>query len=95
MSTSYLNFDGKVMAASAAPQHWLETAYQGQTLVGPAGPDQFTDQLGGSPTFVGGGGEEDNFRCTSMSVSGHCREAAVAAGGEADQGEPKRAAGQR
>ncbi len=65
MSTAYLNFDGKVMAASAAPQHWLATAYQGQTLVGPAGPDQFSDQLGGSPTFIGGGGGDTYYVLTS------------------------------
>ena len=61
MTTAYLNFDGKVMAASAAPQHWLLTTYQNETLTAPAGATQFGDQLGGSPTFVGGGGDDTYY----------------------------------
>ena len=61
MTTAYLNFDGKVMAASAAPQHWLLTTFQNVHLTAPAGATQFGDQLGGSPTFVGGGGDDTYY----------------------------------
>jgi serralysin len=58
MTAVYLNFDGKVMAHSAAPKYWLATTQMGQTLTGPNGPVQFSDQFGGSPTFIGGGGDD-------------------------------------
>jgi VCBS repeat-containing protein len=57
MSVSYNNYYGQLMATSASPQHWYQTTVMGQTLVGGVGPEQISDQLGGSPTLIGGTGD--------------------------------------
>ena len=59
MSNSYVDFDGLVMAQTGAPTVWKNTTGAGQTLTGVAGANnQLSDQYGGAPTLIGGGGDD-------------------------------------